>query len=147
LNRVWDRADAAMDYAWKSSENEADRQNRIAVAEMQQEDDNGLLGAVGSIAGSVLGNYAGSVAGSQSIKAGLGAIFSDARLKENLKPVGALASGLTIYEWTWSDKAKEVGAANQPAFGVVAQEAEKIIPEAVSTGAHGYLMIDYSKVY
>ena len=62
LNRVWDRADASMDYAWKSSENEADRQNRIAIAEMQQqEDDGGLFEAVGSIAGAVVGGPAGGV--------------------------------------------------------------------------------------
>jgi len=151
LNRVWDRADAAMDYAWKSSENEADRQNRIAIAEMQQqEDDGGLLGAVGSVAGSVLGGFAGTEQGASSIAnvVGMGAsLFSDSRLKQNLTKIGNLASGLNLYEWTWSDKAIELGAANQPTYGVLAHEAAKVIPEAVTKGSHGYLMIDYSKVY
>jgi len=34
LNRVWDRADSILDYAWKSSETEKDRELRLITAEM-----------------------------------------------------------------------------------------------------------------
>lgn len=142
LNRVWDRADAAMDYAWKSSESDLDRQNRMAIAEMQQEEDDGLMGAVGSVAGSVLGNFAGSKAGSAAI-AGM---FSDTRLKTNITKIGSLTNGLGLYEWDWNDEGLRVGAGSHPTTGVLAQEALKIAPDAVSVGTHGYYMIDYSKV-
>lgn len=142
LNRVWDRADAAMDYAWKSSESDLDRQNRLAIAEMQQEEDDGLMGAVGSVAGSVLGNFAGSQAGSAAIAG----IFSDIRLKTNITKVGSLANGLGLYEWDWNDEGLRVGAGSHPTTGVLAQEALEIVPDAVSVGTHGYYMIDYSKV-
>jgi len=71
LNRVWDRADAALDYAWKSAESEADREARIAIAEMQEEDEGGgLMGAVGSIAGTVIGSAAGPIGASMGKQIG-----------------------------------------------------------------------------
>jgi hypothetical protein len=66
---VWDRADAQLDYAWKSSESDLDRQTRITQQQMQMQmereraaaEDSGFLGAIGSIAGAVLGGPAGGV--------------------------------------------------------------------------------------
>ena len=68
LNRVWDRADAMLDYTWKSSENELERKNRIAVAQMQidaqKQESGGVFGAIGRIAGTVLGGpIGGAIAG------------------------------------------------------------------------------------
>ena len=37
LNRIWDRQDSLMDWAWKSSENEKDRESKMALAKMELE--------------------------------------------------------------------------------------------------------------
>lgn len=72
LNRVWDRTDAMLDYTWKSSENEADRANRIAIAQMQADAEkrkakSALLGALGTALGTVAGAM---IAGPAGAKAG-----------------------------------------------------------------------------
>lgn len=76
LNRVWDRTDAMLDYTWKSSENEADRKNRIALAQMQADAEkskakSGLLGALGTAVGTVAGAMMGGPVGA-SIGAKIG---------------------------------------------------------------------------
>lgn len=69
LNQVWDRADAALDYAWKSSESEKDRLTQLAIAELQgeyalagKEMDAEIADSAGwgSMLGSVFGNLAGN---------------------------------------------------------------------------------------
>lgn len=37
LNQLWDRSDALLDYAWKTADNTAERNNRIAIAKLQGE--------------------------------------------------------------------------------------------------------------
>src|SRR5690606_439944 len=37
LNQIWDRADALLDYSWKSSENELDRLLQLANTELASE--------------------------------------------------------------------------------------------------------------
>lgn len=78
---------------------------------------------------------------SSLVGAGAEAFASDLRLKKNIKPLG---NG--IYTWEWNDVAYDIGVENNPTIGVIAQEIRKIVPEAVFTGKHGYLMVDYSKV-
>jgi hypothetical protein len=65
--------------------------------------------------------------------------FSDARLKEDIEPVGILASGLRVVHYRYRGCA-------QWFIGVLAQEALKIIPDAVAIHPSGFLMVDYSKV-
>jgi hypothetical protein len=66
------------------------------------------------------------------------AIFSDLRLKKNLKRIGTALSGIGIYEfeYLWS-KARHIG--------LVAQDVLKVRPEAVKVQA-GYLTVDYGMV-
>jgi hypothetical protein len=101
--------------------------------------------ALGSIAGSVLGNYAGSVAGSEAITAGF-AMLSDERLKKDMKFHSVADSGVKYYTWEWNDRAKKLGADALKPFGVIAQEVEKIYPEAVGRDHFGYLRVDYRKI-
>lgn len=61
---------------------------------------------------------------------------SDARLKENLKPVGRLDNGLTVYCFNFKGSAVSQ-------IGLIAQEVEKIIPEAVYEGEDGFLKVNY----
>ena len=75
--------------------------------------------------------------------AGTAASFmSDVRLKNEITFVGKLENGIKIYKWKWNEKGKEL-AGDQVEFGVLAQEVQKIVPEAVITGPDGYLMVNY----
>jgi len=68
--------------------------------------------------------------------------MSDVRLKNEITFVGKLENGIKIYKWKWNEKGKEL-AGDQVEFGVLAQEVQKIVPEAVITGPDGYLMVNY----
>lgn len=70
---------------------------------------------------------------------------SDRKLKTNIRKVGKLASGLNTYFWDWKEEAKQF-VGNQITFGVIAQEAMEVFPEAVSMHSNGYLQVDYSRI-
>jgi len=74
--------------------------------------------------------------------AGIGAmalLTSDRRLKKNIKPIAQLPNGLTWYrfDYIW----------DEPSEGVMADEVEKVIPDAVITDESGYKMVDYSRIF
>lgn len=79
--------------------------------------------------------YAGSPTGAAQI-AGL---FSDRRLKADIKLVGKLDNGLNVYQYRY-----KAGGPTQ--LGLMADEVEKVSPNAVATHESGYKMVDYSKV-
>ena len=68
---------------------------------------------------------------------------SDKNLKKEIKKVGELGNGLNVYTWKWNDESKDVISKNQPEIGVIAQEVQEVMPEAVVRGDHGYLMVNY----
>jgi len=80
-----------------------------------------------------------------AISAGLKLFPSDENLKTDIKKVGELDNGLGIYTWKWNAKAKELGVDNAPEVGVIAQEVQKVIPNAVHN-MNGYLAVNYSMV-
>lgn len=57
LNRIWDRADALLDYIWKSSENELNRDAELAIAKYQARASSkaATKAGIGSVIGSVAG--------------------------------------------------------------------------------------------
>ena len=63
--------------------------------------------------------------------------MSDRRLKSNIVRVGELPNGLSVYEYDIFGRREH---------GVMAQEVEKVIPEAVLMHSSGYKMVDYSKL-
>lgn len=69
-------------------------------------------------------------------QAGAGFMLSDARIKENLRPVGQLFNGLTV--WAFNFPGEEITR-----IGLVAQEVRELIPQAVQEGAEGLLSVDY----
>ncbi|MFN7302360.1 MAG: tail fiber domain-containing protein [Bacteroidota bacterium] len=77
-------------------------------------------------------------AGGKMGQPGLSNIFSDRRLKKNIKQIGTRPDGLNVYEfdYIW-------GGDRQ--VGLMAQEVQGVYPDAVSESG-GYLMVDYSKV-
>ena len=68
----------------------------------------------------------------------VGSIFSDRRLKTDIKRVGETNSGLPVY--TYRYKGEETYH-----IGVMAQDVEKVRPDAVHE-EQGYLKVDMSKV-
>lgn len=82
----------------------------------------------------------GSIFGAAGTLGSMAIYASDRRLKENIKRIGTLASGLATYAFNYiGNKAQQ--------FGVMAQEVLHIIPDAVSYGADGFMRVDYGKVY
>jgi hypothetical protein len=61
-------------------------------------------------------------------------MFSDRRLKSNIRRVGTHAIGVGVYEYT---------IAGMPQTGVIAQEVQAVRPELVKRHANGYLMVNY----
>ncbi len=70
--------------------------------------------------------------------------MSDIRLKENIKPVGVMANGLTLYSFEYVDEVKSHPLAGEGVHvGVMAQEVEQVFPYAVKTLDDGYKVVDY----
>ena len=92
----------------------------------------------------------GALAGIGKAAAGAGAAMtgyaamSDIRLKENIVPIGKI--GLhNFYTWDWKAEALPI-VGNQGTVGVIAQEAQKISPDAVFE-VDGILKVDYSRIF
>ncbi len=62
--------------------------------------------------------------------------MSDERLKDNIRPVGALPNGLTLYEFTYQGRSEVYR-------GVMAQEVQALMPRAVHQHESGYLYVNY----
>ena len=113
---------------------------------------NGMNVGMGMNGSTNIGNSFGSSTGQGSSNsttidpktgaAVIGALpFSDARLKENIEHVEQI-DGINMYTWDWKDAA----LSSPMSYGVIAQEVAETHPEAVMTGDHGYMMVDYSKL-
>jgi hypothetical protein len=85
-----------------------------------------------------LGMQMGAGRGGATGTPGFGNLFSDRRLKKNIKQIGTRPDGLNVYEfdYIW-------GGGRQ--VGLIAQEVQGVYPDAVSESG-GYLMVNYSKV-
>jgi hypothetical protein len=81
---------------------------------------------------------------------GLGAAgiaASDIRMKENIEYFGKLPNGLPLYEYEYKSEFKDHPLAGHGKFvGVMAQEVQTVMPEAVTTLDNGYLAVDYGKL-
>lgn len=64
---------------------------------------------------------------------------SDIALKHDIVLLGRLPSGLPFYRFSYD-------GSNRPYVGVMAQEVQSVVPEAVTRGADGYLRVDYDKM-
>ena len=88
----------------------------------------------------------GFTSGLMNLGGNLGAAYmmmpSDIRLKENIKAVGYLPNGLPVYEYEFKPEFKHIGGEGKH-IGVMAQEVEKVLPEAVIEHPDGYKMVNY----
>ena len=80
-----------------------------------------------------------------NLVSGIGSLFSDIRLKENVMKIDEVQPGVGWYTWDWNDTAKAMGI-DDPTEGVIAQELKEVDPSAVIVGDDGYYRVDYSKV-
>ena len=99
-------------------------QTSLAASSMNQSDP--LMSALGGIGGAYVGKFGFTSAG-----------FSDRRLKENIERVGTYENGLPMYEFNY------IG--NHDRYrGVMADDVESFMPEAVSVAENGYKKVDYA---
>lgn len=109
-------------------------------AQAQRSETPQLLNAVGQQYDAQLGAYNAQQAGTNALL-GAGAqlgsaafMFSDRRLKSDIKRVGTHAIGVGIYEYTMM---------GMPQRGVIAQEVQAVRPDLVKRHANGFLMVNY----
>ena len=77
------------------------------------------------------GSFLGSAA-----SAAIPFLFSDERLKENIKPIGKTFGGHNVYTYNYKGDDKTH-------MGVIAQEVVETQPEAVAQHDSGFLMVNY----
>lgn len=69
---------------------------------------------------------------------------SDITIKQDVRPVGQLDNGITLYAYQYKPQYRNTWG-HGPQIGVMAHEVEHI-PGAVSIHSDGYKLVDYSKV-
>jgi hypothetical protein len=73
--------------------------------------------------------------------------YSDIRIKENITRIGTLPNGLPFYQFEYISEFKDHPLAGHGTHtGVMAQEVQALIPDAVITLDNGYLAVDYGKL-
>lgn len=84
--------------------------------------------------------YTGGLAGTTGMAGGVGKaawMYSDEKLKKNIKKIGQYKNGLNKYSFTY--------IWGQDGEGVIAQEAMKVVPEAV-TMDNGFYKVNYNLI-
>jgi hypothetical protein len=109
----------------------------------QNAQNQGFLGGLLNLGGSALGAPAGTFTGANGLFSTVGNMFSDERLKENVKHVGTHDLGVGIYEFNYK---KGYDLPEGTHIGVMAQELEKVKPEAVSIADNGYKLVNYGLI-
>ena len=108
-----------------------------------------MLGAASALGQYNQGVYnAGSASSSGMMSGGMGMLgslgaagiskFSDRRLKTNIKRIGTHALGIGLYTWNY--------LWGEPSTGVMADEVEKVMPEAVLLHPSGFKMVNYTMI-
>jgi hypothetical protein len=85
------------------------------------------------------GGGAAFAGGGGGFRGGGGGRRSDIELKHDIVLLGHLANGLGYYRFSYLGSSK-------PYVGVIAQEVQNLVPEAVTRGRDGYLRVYYEKL-
>lgn len=107
----------------------------------KQASSNNMMGSLFSLGGSIAGGFLGGPAGAAA-GGSIGSMFSDYRLKENVKHIGE-ENGFPIYEFEY---VKDKDLPEGRFIGVMAQDVEKIIPEAVFETPEGFKKVNYEMI-
>jgi len=67
-------------------------------------------------------------------------------LKTDIELITKLDNGLNLYKWRWNEIALEHFGKTGYSQGVIAQEVQKVFPEAVSE-SHGFFQVDYNMIF
>lgn len=117
--------------------------SQVAAPQFQQTPQTGVGGV--DYTGLVNQQYQSQLQNAQSTNGGLfgllGAgvsLFSDRRLKRDIRRVGTLDNGLPVYAYRYVTGGPIM-------LGLMADEVADIIPEAVSLHESGYAMVDYGR--
>ena len=108
-----------------------------------------ILGAAQMGYNAQMGDFNAKQAAQANLNQGLfslggAALMSDIRAKENIKPIGVMDNGLTLYSFEYIDEIKSHPLAGDGIHvGVMAQEVEQVFPYAVKTLDDGYKVVDY----
>jgi hypothetical protein len=95
-------------------------------------------GGVGGGGGGGMGGGGGGMGGGGG-GGGMGMGMSDIRAKHAITELGRLANGLGFYRFSYL-------GSDQAYVGVMAQEVEAMMPDAVVRGSDGYLRVLYGKL-
>jgi hypothetical protein len=98
-----------------------------------------------SMMGGLMGLGAAGLMSPVGTFSGAGGLFSklsDIRTKENIKQVGKLDNGLSVYEYTYKPEFDIPGIH----VGVMAQEVIKVKPEAIVMRDDGYMAVNYAMI-
>ena len=68
---------------------------------------------------------------------------SDRAIKQNIVRIGEHPLGIGLYLFDYKSDYRDVWGHGRQ-FGVMADEVEKIVPEAVTVGSHGFRTVDYA---
>ena len=113
-----------------------------------------LLGAAQMGYNAQMGGYNAGQAAQNNLTSGLFGLgaagimaMCDPRTKENIKPIGVMNNGLTIYSFEYKDEFKDHELAGHGVHvGVMADEVEQVFPYAVKTLDDGYKVVDYGLI-
>lgn len=87
-----------------------------------------------------IGSLIGTIGGSAVTR------YSDERTKTDVRPIGKLKNGITLYAFRYIEPySKEYGIGQQ--IGCIAQDVEKFMPEAVVTNDEGIKSVNYTMVF
>lgn len=101
-------------------------QTQIDAYNAKQAGNSGMFGSLLNLAGNLGSSYISK---------------SDERLKEDIEAVGELPQGVGVYEYSFKGDPSRTRHT-----GVMAQELERVQPDAVLMGQDGYRRVNYSKV-
>jgi hypothetical protein len=92
-------------------------------------------------------NLMGGLMGLGGTLGGAAILASDPRMKENVKAIGVLDNGLTLYSFEYKNQFKDHEYAGHGVHvGVMADEVEQVYPYAVSTLDDGYKVVNYGLI-
>jgi hypothetical protein len=81
----------------------------------------------------------------KSVWKGLKKLFSDERMKTNVKLIRKMPNGLNLYQYEYKNKFKDI-AGHGVFEGYMAHEVEKRYPKAVQIESNGYKSVNYSLI-
>ena len=112
---------------------------RASMASMGPRGGMAMAGGGGGFRGGGGGGFRGGGGGGGFRGGGGGGRRSDIELKHDVVLLGHLANGLGYYRFSYLGSSK-------PYVGVIAQEVERLMPEAVIRGRDGYLRVYYEQL-